>query len=125
MQSGDPEISTLAESAENPNVLTEEIPRRVSKSKRQWNLNSQNLNIKSPERTQQSDPLPVCLGIIASKVFVAVLWQELFDSRAKFKSGTDLAELLSILATRGFMKRLTTCWVRQEPRLTAGDAMLI
>ena len=36
VRTGNPKNSTLTEAAGNPNVLTEAIPGRVSKSERQW-----------------------------------------------------------------------------------------
>ncbi|MDA7903435.1 peptide-methionine (R)-S-oxide reductase MsrB [Mariniblastus sp.] len=82
--------ATLTEAAGNPNVLAETMPRRVSKSKRQWKSQLTELEYevtreKGTERPftgsywnhrEQGVYLCRCCG------------QELFDSRAKFKSGT-------------------------------------
>lgn len=85
-----PKKSTLTEATENPSVLSEAIPRRVSKSKRQWKSQLTDFEYevtreKGTERPftglywnhrEQGVYLCKCCG------------QELFDSRAKFKSGT-------------------------------------
>jgi peptide-methionine (R)-S-oxide reductase len=90
VQQGDTKKTTLTEAAENPNVLTKTVPRRVSKSKRQWK--SQLTEIEY-EVTREKG---------TERAFTGLYWdhreqgvylcrccgQELFDSRAKFKSGT-------------------------------------
>ncbi len=85
-----PKKSTLTEATENPRVLSEATPRRVSSSTRQWTSQLTPLENELPREQRTERPFTGLYwdhreqGVYLCKC----CGQELFDSRAKFKSGT-------------------------------------